>query len=159
MPKINNREVLKRIEREGFIQAGIDKVPDQLGATIAPVLVCNPKPIAVIKGGTCTNATTTTVHTCNSNRKTFITAASLTLIKDATATSTRSRIMVVIDGVSVPLLQIPGITLTAQTEALSITFPTPIEVDKGSVITIVNSANTANVLADGTISYYEVGEE
>jgi len=101
--------------------------------------------------GTASNSTTTTILTTDSVKDTYINSVSLGVIKDVTSTSILSTIQVVINGATRSLIEIPGITLTAQSQTISASFPIPIKIDRSSTITINNSSATSNIRASGCV--------
>lgn len=125
-----------------------------------------PKPIPVIEVGTkivkdglsvhgvATNATSQTLITTPTNQDFYICSAMLSVIKDVTSTSVSSRIQYIKNGATMYLLYIPGITLTAQTEAISQTFPHAIKVDRGTAITVACTSNVANIITSAVINYF-----
>jgi len=102
--------------------------------------------------GTAINATSTTLFTTDSVKDTYISAITLGVIKDATATSLLSTVSAVINGQTRALVSIPGITLTVQSEVVSASFNPPIKVDRSSIVTLTNSTNTGNVSASGNVA-------
>lgn len=112
--------------------------------------------INIIRNATGTNATSTVLYTTPSDKDFYLTNASLSLIKDATATSNISTITVVVEGVTQRIISIIGLTLTAQAETNYKNFNIPIKLDRNTAITITHSTNVGNVSANGIIMGYTV---
>lgn len=124
-----------------------------------PVCDVNPKHAREIDFSTynaLTNGTSATIFTALNDRDTYITGACLSLIKDATATSTNFAIKVYIKGVLSPIVVISGITSTAQNQTVSLSFPIPIRIDKGSTVTITSGTANANIKVDGCVQGFYV---
>jgi hypothetical protein len=81
------------------------------------------------------------------------------MIKDVTATSLFSAINIFLEEaptVSRELLIIYGLTLTPQSGVISISFPYPIKIARGTALSVSNSTNVGNVTSAGTIIGYTV---
>lgn len=102
------------------------------------------------------NVLTATIYTTPTDKDFYLTAATLSFIKDATSTSLSSTIRVVIEGITWQILSLAQLTLTAQSGNQSISFPFPIKIDRGTNITVQNNTNVANVATYGTIMGYTV---
>jgi hypothetical protein len=112
------------------------------------------KPRIFVKSNTLTNQTTLTIITTDSTRDTYLVGVSLSVIKDVTAVATIVNINGFVDGTSQRIVSIQGITLTPQSEAITMSFPYPIKIDKGTVINIATDNATANIKAVGVIHFY-----
>jgi hypothetical protein len=136
-----------------------DVVPNQLADKVIPVMEVNPKLLRrcnLVRSIDATNATSGTIYTVPTDRDFYLVAASISTIKDVTATSVESAITVFIDGVARKLLSIAGITLTTQTLALANSFPDPIKIDRGTNISVTNTTNVGNIKSIGGIAGYTV---
>jgi len=96
------------------------------------------------------------LHLTATYKWTELVAAQLSLIKDATATSTSTRINATVDNTATPILVLQGITLTAQSDSISLSLPIPLKIDRGTAITTTNTTNVANILTSATIFGYVV---
>lgn len=144
-----NTAILKNLS--DFWRLKGDALPSELDETIVPVFDVRP-PATLCRSQTASNTgAAQTIYTTPTDQDFFLTSASLSLIKDATATSTGTNIRVTIEGVARIILAITSITLTAQQAQMQQSFPFPIKVDRGTNITIEHSAGTANVLGVATI--------
>lgn len=160
MVTINSQE-LKRAFSDSTKSQLVEQ-PNQIDNRIViPTIDITPRNHAVVnlvKHGNASNATSSTVFTTDTKKETYVTAAVLSVTKDATATSTVTTIQVIPESTNVAanLLHITGLTLTAQSDCMSLSFNPPIKLAKGSNVTITNSTNVANVNARATIVGYEV---
>jgi len=136
----------------------------QPGATIIPtpvaVVETNPKLLRranIVGQIQATNATSATIYTTPTDKDFFLTGASCSVIKDVTATSVLTRInFTLFTGEARSVLAIPGLSLTAQSECLSMDFICPIQLKRGTTITVSNSTNVGNVTSNGMIIGYTV---
>lgn len=135
------------------------KSGDHFGSEVLPYIT----PVAVLdpicrisRNASATNATSATVYAVPSDKDFYITAISLSLIKDATSTSTASTITATIDGVAQVIVAIAGLTLTAQSNTVTQQFVRPLKIDKGTNIIVTNTTATANVTANACMQGYEV---
>lgn len=101
---------------------------------------------------TASNDSSEAIMTTDSIKETYITSATLGVIKDVTATSTLSAITVVINGQTKRLLAIPGITLTVQSEIVSASFSPPVKVDRSSSVLLTATTATGNFQNVGCVS-------
>ena len=149
-----NSQTIKEIQEALKLDLNVDKVPSPI-----PVVEVNPKVVknAFTANSTTTNATSTNMSGIPTDVDVYIVSASLSVIKDATSQSVLTSINynpADKGSSSTQLIAIPSITLTAQTQTLSVTFPHPIKIKRGTVISVVNSNATANISAFGSISYF-----
>ncbi len=143
-----NSQLQKEISDAFKIDERIEKIPSAI-----PVCEVNPK---VVKNGfayvgTATNATSSIIVTTPTTGVFYITGLALTIIKDATATSTVTNISGIIDGQTKILISLPSITLTAQSISISISLIHPIKIDSGTNISVLNGTNVANITAKACI--------
>jgi len=143
-----NLEIVKRIVRKFKLQSDI---VDNNIDVIATIPIDYEGDCAVQAAN---NATSGNILTTSLDKDTYIYGAFLTVVKDATSTSTSTNINITKDGLTKVLLSIPCITLTAQTETVSVAFAHPIKIDRGITITVTNSTNVANVKSTGGVYYY-----
>lgn len=156
MATIYNNEIPLRATSGLKLAPAIDKIPIETSDKIILGFDLN-KPVTTFNArAAATNATATTIFTCSSTKDSYITHCSLSSIKDVTSTSTKSIITAVIDGATKEILEIAGITLTADSQAMACNFSTPIKVDRSSVISVRNSTAVANVNTVAVISGFEV---
>lgn len=154
-----NTETAEEIRDVFKMQQNVDGIISNVAGQIIPVVDVNPKHARrclVARRATATNATTATIYTTPSDKDFFLNSLSVGYIKDATSTSLYSGITATIDGVARELLLIPGITLTAANGSVSVSFPVPLKVDRGTSILCVNSTNVANVSCISCITGYTV---
>lgn len=157
MATIYNSNLSKELIDVAKLQVSKDVVPNQIADKIVPVIDVNPKHsrvINVIVSALATNSTAGSLYVTPTDRDFYLSAIDLSMIKDATATSLYSCLRAVINGATILFCRIPGITLTAQTGSISVAFPSPIKIDRGTTISLINSTNVANVTVAGTIYGY-----
>lgn len=158
MTTIYNSDLTKEIIQGAKIQTSLDTVPNKLASSVVPVMEVNPKLLREInlnKYGTASNSTSAILYTTPTDKDFYITSAQISLIKDATSTSTETYISCEMENGSLGILiDISTFTLTAQTAQNSISFPFPIKIKRGTNITINNTTNVANIRSSATITGY-----
>lgn len=157
MVSLNSSDAIQRFVDDARLQSS-QGIPTQLKNDIQPVFEINPRitrPTEIVKYASLSNATAANMYANTPSDKDFyITSASLSMIKDATATTTQVSINVPINGAATNLLTLPGITLTAQNQSISISFHHPLKVDRNGLIRVVSATNVANILAHAVITGY-----
>jgi hypothetical protein len=158
---IYNSELTKEIIDGARLQTGTSVIPSELGQTVVPVMEVNPRLLRfanILKSATGNNSTSSTIYTTPVDKDFYLTGASLSVIKDVTATSVQTAINVVPIGFTTGsnICVLAGITLTPQTLAVSQNFNPPLKIARNTVIATTNSANTANIRAEASIVGYTV---
>ncbi len=122
---------------------------------IMPCVNVIPK-IDVIRNAVIDDATSPGVelYTTPSDKDFYLQSIIMAVIKDANATSVQTFLQVTIEGSLKILAAIPGISLTAQSEVLTLSYPIPIKIDRGTVIQIRNSAAVATIRSRCQITGY-----
>jgi len=162
MVTINNSDVIKELRIATQLQQGREATPNNLSSQIVPVIEVNPKLLR-----TCnlvkTNAasgTSALFYTTPTNQDFYIVALEASFIKDAACDLATGVISVncTIDGAaSQSLLKFSVLTLTAQNQTATISFPTPIKVDRNTTISMSRAATTAGLCyMSGTVIGYLV---
>lgn len=135
MVQVNNREVLKRIEREAFIQVGREAVPSQLNASIQPVLISNPYPyVDIVKFKTQNANGSSQVYTARADKRFYMTNISLVINNNGVASD--SYVTGVIDGATITLIRLSGDGFVPVNQVIS--FSTPVKFDMNTNITITS---------------------
>lgn len=154
---IQSKEIIDKISEELKVQPSL-KIPRELMDKIQLVYSVNPERLVVSKIGTASDATTVTIHTTHATKRTFLIGAQLTIAKDVVSTSLFSAINIIgVDGRATTFIRIRTEPVTAAqglTESISLSIP--IEVEKSSIINIVNSTATGSIDATGLIYFFEV---
>jgi len=114
---------------------------------LVPIVVIQPR-CDLIKHVNKSTTGSATLLTSATGKDTYLTGLTLAFSANAAcdhATGEGVRISVVTDGVTANLLSIPVITLTAISQALSISFPVPVKIDRSSAVTVNCPSYTAGV--------------
>lgn len=154
MVTLNNSQTKTNIQLAGAIQQASEKTPDNITNSVQPTIEANPMLVQeanVVRSNQAVNATSATLYTTLSNCDFYLTSCSLHVIKDVNATSTVSAIQATIDGLARNIIQIGGFTTTVQDQGLTLSFPHPIKIDRGTAIQVINGTNVANVTARAAI--------
>jgi hypothetical protein len=157
--KIYNSELTKEIVIGARLQSGTGGIPSELADKVIPTMEVNPRLLEIcniIKRGQAINALSATAYTTPTDKDFYLVGATISVIKDVTATSLYARLNVTVDGTIVSLMEIPGFTVTVQNQSLSISFAYPIKIDRNTTISAVNSTNVANVCTSVNIIGYVV---
>jgi len=158
MAQINNREVLKRIERDTFVKGTNDR---QLSDNVIPVLVSNPDPklssIVLYKSLLSTGAGA--VYSVPAGKSLYITSAMLSMNDDAASDNTATSIVCVFNGTATSILSIMKPTLTAYYDSKTISYPVPIKIDEGTSITLQNTFTVGNSAKKCTITGFLVDND
>ncbi len=119
---------------------------NEVSDIISPVVIIKRSP-DIIKKGTASNATSGTAYTTPSDKDFYLTNVMLSVTKDVTATSAETAATVILNGITVSILSLSTLTLTAQNMSGSLNFANPVKVDRGTAIQVTNTTNQANVRA------------
>jgi len=111
-------------------------------------------PQRIVRRGSALDATSGTVFTTPTDKDFYLCSAVLAMATNNTATSTSSSMSVVIDGVTVTLLEIRHVTLTPDNIVQSQAYDPPILLDRGSLIALANSTAVGTITTAGTITGY-----
>ena len=161
MAYIDNSETKKEINDAIRGNAVSNIAPSQLANQVIPVIDVNPKHsrrVNIVKNQNALNSTSGTIYTTPSDKDFYLVGCEISVLKDATATSTNSAINAVIKGDSSSTIVaiIRGLTLTAQENSVSNNFGNGVLLERGTNITITNTTNVANISASGIIWGYTV---
>lgn len=138
MALVRNPRTLAEIKKALQIQSGADPIHDQA----IPTIECNPmllRPQQIVKSTDATANSNSTLYTTPASGEDFyLCSASLDVSKDATcdmATGGLGQISVIVDGATLNVAKLSGITTTAQNKTIVQTFSPPIKLDPGTAIT------------------------
>jgi hypothetical protein len=157
--EIQSTDLKKAIIEATKINPSAATIPNKLSDVVVPVIDVSPahnRVCEIVRAASAVNATSTTIYTTPTDKDFYLTAASISTIKDVTATSLASFIETNIGGAARQILYIIGLTLTVQSGQTSISFPVPIKIDRGVNIIIAHTTNVANVSSRGLIYGYTV---
>jgi len=161
MATIYNSNLSKELIDGAKIQTSFDKVPDQIAEKVVPVMEVNPKllklslPFPV--SGALSNALSATLYTTSSIKDTYLTGATMSMIKDATSTATDMRFYFTeaTTGQTRLIFRITGLSLTADSKFCAIDFNKPMKVARGTNIMVTSNTADANISIKGTLFGYE----
>jgi len=153
--KITNSDTVKELQEAAGLQFAMDMEEKDIQKLIVPTIEINPKLLRfcnIVRNATASNATTATIFTTPANQDFYLIAAQMSMIKDASATSLASSIDLTPEGAQLAsIMVIRGISLTAQNDSLTISFPVPLKLERNTTITINNTTATATVVSSGMI--------
>lgn len=148
--KIQKTETIQQL-REAARLSISEGFPQELAQQIVPVIEVNPKlldfPNNFGAAATGTSNAGVTALTTSSVKETYITSLTFHLLKDATCDAATGSLTVnaTANGATINLANIQHITLTAADRFLTLSYPVPIRVDKGSTIRSTNLTFTVGV--------------
>lgn len=148
MEEIQNGDIKRKLS-EDIHATNPMKMPPAITDYIVPVILTNDdvyyaqEPFC--ETNEAINDASDAIMNTDSVKDTYITSVSISVIKDATSTSTKSTVTAVIGGVTKTIAAIAGQTLTAQSETLNVTFNPPLKVDRSSLINNTSSTAVANI--------------
>lgn len=136
-------------ERAGRIlnSKGIDQLGDEVTGPVAVIPIV--PACLIVKSAT----SATTVYTVPTDKDFYLVAAHLSgakVVGDAGASIT---LFGTVQGVAVNILAIAGITLTADAQTTALSFPIPIKMDRGTIISISGAGFTT--IRGGIVGYTE----
>lgn len=145
MARINRTDVIQKAVNDLALNVSVDKIPNEILDKVQLVYGLN-RHFSNFVGGnssTSTGSNSFTLPSVSAGGEIYITALQVALAKDATcdqATGTVS-LTATLDstGLSTNLIQIPIITLTAQSEDITLSLPYPLKLKPGTNITFTAS--------------------
>jgi len=146
-----NSQMIKEVSEAFKIDERVEKVPSAI-----PVCEVNPKVIKNIRSiATSTSSTSQTIVTTPIDQDFYLVGCTLSVTKDATATSVGTSITYTDEySLSSSLCRIAGLTLTPQSQTVSVQLTHPILVKRNTAINLTNSTNVANIFAQAIIFYF-----
>lgn len=163
MATIHNTDLTKELKDGGKLQQLRDVIPSQLADKVVPVMEVNPKLLRrsnIVRSGGSITAGSATIYTTPGDKDFYLTACSASFIKDAAndnATGRFNAIVATVEGIAQNLISFAVLTLTAQQQTVTISFPTPIKIDKNTAISIASTTIGAGSFAKyGNIVGYTV---
>lgn len=140
MATIYNSDLSKEISDGAKIQTSKDQIPTQLAEKVVPVMEVNPKffrKINLVRSVLATaSGASNVIYATPADKDFFITNLCLSFFKDAACDAATGRIAITVstDGLASNPLNVAITTLNLQEQTVSINFPIPLKVDRGSNI-------------------------
>ncbi len=155
--QIQNSELIKEIQNASKVQT-MQGLPSNLSGLIVPVIEVNPKLTKAVLVSNVSSGTTgsLSVLTADPNRDVYIKSVCFSITKDVTcdlATNSYG-VACTIGGAGKNLIGVSCITLTAQSASYSVSFPTPIKIDRNSSVSISGTFTAGVCWRYGSITYY-----
>ena len=161
MATINNAQLTKELIEGAKIQLSYDDVPGRLATAVVPTMEVNPKLMRVanvVDGTGESTSGTITLYTSPEDRDFYLTNAIISFSKDATCDVSTGSLQLkgYMNGVNIRLAELALLTLTAERDSLSVVFPTPLKLDRGSSISIAATFAAGVMRKSGNIIGYTV---
>ena len=153
MVEITRSSIIQGVANDLAIMQNVNATPKQLSPTISPVFEVGPKITTLTRSQTSTTTGSTTLYTTLTDKDFFITAASLSFMKDAAcdvASGECCRIQFYQGGALRTVLGFASITATADSKAATISFKYPVKVDRNTAIAVTGTF-TAGVFVRNAI--------
>jgi len=150
MAKHYNPSITSRLLRI-FNFKGAEQIGSEVSGLVAVVPVT---PVARICQGTAGTAATNTIYTTPTDKDFYLTAATLSYVKDASSTATLFRYRVFVNGVQKEIITFPAISLVAGQDAVTVTLDPPLKLDPGTIVVCTTDSTVANVKVAGNIVGY-----
>jgi len=152
-----NKAVLERITKELGVQTLTDKLPLTLAQQIQPVIISNPKSNVIIEDTVLNDATSKTIFTTSTKKRTFIHGFQISVTKDAQNDSTYVRLVVTPKGLASKKLCYLRLEPTTAQQHIreSMWFNEKIELEKDTIIQISSETGTSSIDVGAVIYYSE----
>lgn len=156
MARIENSEITQKAIKDLRLNAALEKMPTQSSDKIVLTYNLNER-----KNIQCASATRNVtgaggVHTASTIKDTYLTSAYLGCMVNATNDGTLFELEITqADGSTRDLLNIRIIATTAVNKDVSVSFPEPIKIERGSVIVIRQTFTAGSSIVYGGVTYFE----
>jgi len=158
MGQINNKKLLKKLREETKV-LNSDSFPTQLAEKIVPVVIAEEIKEVRVTGATVSDATTGTLLTASTIKRTFLVGLELSYAKDVNYTATFCRVIANVKNsgsVGAYLCYMRFEPLTAGSNSIYLSFPFPVEIEVGSVVSVGIGTNVASIDVTACLYYYEI---
>jgi len=157
MATINNQSLLKDLINKVKFQLSVDKVPTQLAEKIVPVVIAEPEKNIRVVSGSLADATSFTLLITSTTKRTFVTSVIITYACSVLSDSKAVTVGAFVKGMaSQNLIVLRKEPLTALQESAGTNYLLPIELEKGSIVTIGSDTATASIDVSVSMTYYEL---
>ena len=160
MARINRTDVIQKAVNDLAISISDSKVPNETldKVQLTYDLNKNFSSFCIAIGATVSGAAISALPTVSNGAETYITAVSLGVIKDVTCDMATGGITMLItpdaSNVSVSILAIPILTLTAQSDNVTLALPYPLKVKNGTNISISGTFTAGNMRRQASVIGY-----
>lgn len=156
MVEIQNSKITDKLG-EKIKESNLNALPRTLANSIQPVIDIGENIDQYFADESQNSASgSVTVFATPSDKDFYLNSCTLQNIKDATSDNVSVDLRATINGGIVFLLRIAGITTTAQVRDLTVSFPTPIKIDRGTNISIQQAFTVGVSVSSSSISGFSV---
>jgi len=159
-PIIRNEKTLEELRKiAGLITA--EGIPQEFENKVRAVVVSNPIPQIKRKAGTLSDGTSATLFTCSTTKKTFLIGTYMSVTKSVANDGVNSKFVITTaDGITQEVMAMWYEPLTAlSNQTTNLQFSYPMELKKGSDVSLTNHMGTASIDFFGCVYYYELDDE
>lgn len=158
MVDVQNTEVIDRISQD-IKESNLNTLPKTLNNSVQPILIINPleRTNPVHASGNASTTGTVTIFTTPSSRDFYITSIALAFTADATSDSTSVLVSGQIHGqAATTLLVLRKAATVANNQSLSVSFPVPLRMERGTTITTTSAFTVGAQTSTTSISGFTV---
>jgi len=152
--QMDNKALKQDLIDDLRLNVAYDAIPSTVIPSIQPVAIVEKKYCDIVRRGIAINSTSATVYGTPTDKDFYLTFANLSFIKDASSTAVTMTLTVVIEGVSINLLELNGFSTIADSDATSGSFHPAIKIDRGTNIIVTSNTSASNIRVSGNIAGY-----
>jgi hypothetical protein len=158
MAQIYNSDLTEALVKGAKIAVAVDKVPDQLGQTVVPVLDVTPRVhrVAIARSVASSSTGGATIFTTPTNKDFYLTGLFISMSDNAACDGIYVRIQATINTTVYDLIRLQKQTLVATNLQDGISFSVPIKIDKGTGINMDNNFSVGTSVRAASIFGFEV---
>jgi hypothetical protein len=158
MADVKNSETIKNLREAAQLSSAIENPPLILSNTIVPTIEINPRLSRICN--IIKSSTGGTLYTTPAQGKFYLNSVYMSMSKAVADAMSEAHINIVVNGLTIQVIRLQGVTLTAETHDLSISFPIPIIVDPASSISCSATGAGGSVYygITGVQTYNEVNQ-
>jgi len=154
----NNQETNKEV----WEAAGLSELtgyPRKIAEAIVPVINVNPKDLRrclIVRSATRTTTGSTTLYTVPAGKTFFIVGVMGSYMADVTADNTTINLKATLDGTTSArdLIIFSKLSVTACYDSASISFPNPVKIETGGIVTLGSTFTVGACSMSGTVIGY-----
>lgn len=153
--EIQSKEVIDKISDDLKVQPAL-KIPRELMEKIQLIYNINPERRVQVKSKDVSDDASEIIFTASATKRTFIIASNLSVSKDVLAPSIATSLLIVPLGAATTVLNtIRYEPLTVGAFVSNLALPIPLELEKGSVVTLTNTSATGSIDTTSNIFIFE----
>jgi len=157
MARINRQEPLKEMQDGLRLDTAREKTPLEVADKVLPVFKINPKPLMQIAQAQSNDTTNVAIFTTSAVKRTFLTYVMASYTKDVINTSIQTFVTAFPVGqASIRIISMRYEPLTANNESIILQLNPPLELERSTAVTILNTNGLASIDMEGIAGFFEV---